>query len=234
MSTLPIAAGRGKPLAALLLLLPVPTLAVLAGMIWWPDTLLGKTLFGGAKIWILLLPLVWHRWVDNEPLSLSPARRGGWLAALATGIPIALLVYGAYLLVRHQGWIDPQMVRSRAELTGLANPAMYLAGALCWITVNSLLEEYVWRWFVQRQFERLIGGWAAVVASALGFTLHHVFALAAQFDWKITAVASAGVFVGGLVWGSLYLRYRSVWPCWLSHACVDLPIFVAGWQLIFG
>ena len=72
------------------------------------------------------------------------------------------------------------------------------------------------------------------MASACGFTLHHIFALWAQFDWRVTALASLGVFVGGLLWSWLYLRYRSVWPCWVSHAIVDVPIFVIGWWLIFG
>ena len=50
----------------------------------------------------------------------------------------------------------------------------------------------------------------------------------------ITVLASLGVFVGGACWSWLYLRYRSVWPCYVSHAIVDVPIFVLGYRLIFG
>ena len=63
------------------------------------------------------------------------------------------------------------------------------------------------------------------VASALAFTLHHVVALSAHFDGPLVPLASLGVFLGGLTWSFLYLRYRSVWPCYVSHAIVDLPIF---------
>ena len=71
-------------------------------------------------------------------------------------------------------------------------------------------------------------------ASAIGFTAHHVIALAAQFNWIVTVFASMGVFIGGATWSWLYKRYRSVWPGYVSHAIADIPIFVIGWQLIFG
>ena len=203
-------------------------------MFWLPESGVGQTLFILSKFWIVLLPLIWRKFVEKHPLSLSPAKHGGWIPALWTGIPIALMVYGAFLLVRQLGWVDEGMVRERAELTGLAKPAIFIGAALYWISINSLLEEYVWRWFVFRQFEKIMGGRLAVIASALGFTLHHIFAIAAQFDWKINLLASGGVFLGGVIWSWLYLKYRSVWPCWLSHAIVDVPIFVAGWLIIFG
>jgi len=222
-----------RPLLALLLLLPVPALGVAAGMFWWPESGLGQTLFLLAKIWVLALPACWRFKVEGLGFSWSPARHGGFVPAALLGSLIAALIVGAFLLVRDWGWIDPEMIRGRAQLTGLANRAVYIGAAIYWITGNSLMEEYVWRWFVFQQFEKLLGGRAAVVASALGFTAHHVVAMAAQFDWKVNAVASLGVFTGGLVWSWLYLRHRSVWPCWLCHACADVPIFVIGWLLIF-
>jgi hypothetical protein len=95
------------------------------------------------------------------------------------------------------------------------------------------MEEYVWRWFVFRKFETFAPGGIAIIAASLGFTAHHVIALAAQFDWRITVLGSVGVFIGGVTWSWLYLRYQSVWPCYLSHAIVDAPVFWIGYDLIF-
>lgn len=227
-------ADRTQAWVALLLLVPIPSLGTLAGMVWWPESGVGQILFGISKIWIVLLPLIWRKFVEKRPLSLSAAKDGGWAPALITGLAIAALVWGFFIWVRQLGWVDEQMVRESAERTGLAQRGVFIAASLYWITINSLLEEYVWRWFVFRQFEKLMGGKLAVVAAAFGFTLHHIFAVAAQFDWRITLLASSGCFVGGLIWSWLYLKYRSVWPCWLSHAIVDVPIFIAGWVIIFG
>lgn len=224
---------RRRALWALALILPVPSIGVLAGMLWWPESGVGQIVFGISKVWIVLLPLIWRRFVERHPLCGSPANHGGWAPALWTGFAIALVIFAVFLWVRQLGWVDEGQVRESAERTGLAKPTVFIGAALYWITINSLLEEYVWRWFVFRQFEKLIGGRAAAVACALGFTLHHVFAMAIQFDWRITLLASCGVFAGGVIWSWLYLRYRSVWPCWLSHAIVDVPIFGAGWMIIF-
>ena len=75
---------------------------------------------------------------------------------------------------------------------------------------------------------------AAVVASGLCFTIHHVLALRLQFDWNVTILASTGVFVGGTGWSWMYFKYRSIWPGYLSHAIVDVAVFGLGWVIIFG
>ena len=73
----------------------------------------------------------------------------------------------------------------------------------------------------------------AVLLSAVLFTLHHVIALRAQFDWLPAILASLGVLLGGVAWSWCYLRYRSVWPGYLSHLIVDVTLLWIGWQLIF-
>ena len=124
-------------------------------------------------------------------------------------------------------------MRTVPARTGLNHFEVYLAGALYWITFNSLTEEYIWRWFVFRKFEVLLGGKLAVPAAALAFMAHHVIVLAAQFDCPIALLGSLGVFIGGAAWSWLYLRYRSIWPGYVSHAIVDAAIFVIGYRLIF-
>ncbi len=225
---------RTRAIVALLLLLPFPSLGTAASMFWWPGTALGQALFLFSKVWVVILPLAWLWWVERSKLSWSPAQRGGFGLATLLGCLIAAIIVAAYFATRNLGWIDPALVADRARQTGLSHVGVYVAGALYWITLNSLMEEYVWRWFCFRQCEVIFGGIGGVLVSAIGFTLHHVIALAGQFTWPVTALASLGVFVGGATWSWLYLRYRSVWPCYVSHAIVDMPIFVIGYWLIFG
>ena len=223
-----------KPaLTALLLLVPAPSIGTAAAMFWWPELSVGKFLFLAAKIWMVTLPLVWLLLVERGSLSWSPPRKGGFIPAIASGILISIVIFIAYTVANHFEAIDPATVTESAARTGLNRPAIYIGGAVYWITVNSLMEEYVWRWFVFRKFEVLIGGKFAVMAAALAFTAHHVIALAAQFNGAITFLASVGVCIGGATWSWLYLRYRSIWPGYVSHAIVDLAIFIIGYRLIF-
>ena len=230
---------------ALALLVPAPTAAVVLGMIVWPGTV-GSIIFAALKVWLIGLPLLWLLRVDRQRLSFSPARRGGFAVATTLGFGIAAIIFGAYFLGQWlaqrypafaEVWIDPARVRAMAAETGLNDARLYLAGAAYWIVVNSLLEEYVWRWFVFRKCEQLApaaGGWLAVLLSALFFTLHHIVATSVQLGAFVAVIASIGELVGGAAWSWCYLRYRSIWPSYVSHAIVDVPVFVIGWWLIFG
>lgn len=227
-------ATRNHAWLALLLLVPIPTIGAAAAGFWWPGTNFGQGIFIASKLWLVVFPLVWWLKVEKGRWSWSPARKGGFGLAITLGLLVTAAIFGLYGLARHLGWFDPATVAESAARTGLDNQTIYLVGAVYWVTLNSLMEEYVWRWFVFRQCERLAGGLAAVFLSALAFTLHHIVALAGQFSWPMTILLSAGVFTGGAMWSWLYLRYRSIWPCYVSHAIVDMPIFIIGWWLIFG
>ena len=224
--------GR-KALLALLLLVPAQSIVTVA-FFWWSDTVAGKIIVVAGKLWLILLPVLWLKFVDRGQLSWSPPKLGGLRAGAVLGLAIAVLIFAAYAVTRHLGAIHPEKIADRAAQTGLNHFGVYLGSAMGWITLNSMMEEYVWRWFVFRKFEVLLGGKLAVPAAALAFTAHHVIVLAAQFDWPIAVLGSCGVFIGGAAWSWLYLRYRSIWPGYVSHAIADAAIFIIGYRLIFG
>jgi membrane protease YdiL (CAAX protease family) len=224
---------KGRAALALLLLVPFPSLGTAASMFWWPGTAPGYALFVFSKIWVVVLPFLWLLWVERGRVSWSPPRRGGFRVAAVLGLSIAGFILISYAAAKAWGCLDPAQIAARAKQTGLDHLGTYVGGALYWVTLNSLMEEYVWRWFCFRQCEVLFGGFLGLFASAVGFTLHHIIALGGQFSGPVTLLASLGVFFGGAVWSWLYLRYRSVWPCYVSHAIVDMPIFLLGYWLIF-
>ncbi|MBI4601780.1 MAG: CPBP family intramembrane metalloprotease [Planctomycetes bacterium] len=220
-----------KSLLALLLLVPAPSVGVLLAMRIAPGPV-GQAVYGLSKLWLLALPLLWLRLVEKSPVSFSPPRRGGFFFGIASGLLMGGAVVLAYLglggLV-----IEPETFRAEAVKNGIGTPGRFAALAAYLILVNSLLEEYVWRWFVFRRCEDLLPSGAAVAASAAFFTLHHTIALAIQFEWLVAALASAGIFAGAAVWSYTYGRYRSIWPGYSSHVIVDVAVLVIGWRLLF-
>jgi len=126
------------------------------------------------------------------------------------------------------------LVRQAARTMTLLSPPDYLLAAAGWTLVNSLMEEYVYRWFVLRQLRAVTTDLVAVLGSALVFTAHHVVAVSVYLTPALTVMASLGVFLGGAAWSWLYLRYRSIWPPWISHVLADVAVFVIGWHLLFG
>jgi uncharacterized protein len=229
-----------RPALALVLLVPVATIGSLAAL-WIAPGSIGKTVYIAGKVWMLLLPLAWMGFGRCHPGS---SLRRGWRAQLfpscslrgistgaGLGMAISLLVLGVYIVVRP--YIDPGPLRAAAATSGFGTLAAYLPLGLYLVLVNSLLEEYVWRWFVFRACESLSGGAAAIAAAALMFTAHHVVVLLAYFPAWLAAIASGGVCIGGVCWSWCFLRFRSIWPGYLSHAIVDLAILWIGWDLLF-
>lgn len=220
-----------KALIALALLVPAPTLGATMAM-WVAPGPIGKTIYFCCKCWILLLPVVWRMRVDKRPLSWSRPKRGGLAAGAIWGLTIAAAILVAFRLLAY-GQVDSSALHEIAKQNRFDRPAVYLAFAAYLTLVNSLLEEYVWRWFVQSRCAALLPARAAVALAALFFTLHHVIALRSYLPWGATMAASAGVFLGGILWGWMYQRYGSVWPGFVSHALVDVGIFAIGWVLLF-
>jgi membrane protease YdiL (CAAX protease family) len=130
--------------------------------------------------------------------------------------------------------MDLGPLREAVDEMGLGTSSTYLAAAAGWTLVNSLMEEYVYRWFVLTQSERLLSPTGAILASAAVFTLHHVIAVSQYLEPILSILASAGVFFGGVIWAWLYVRYRSIWPGWISHVLADVAVFGIGWWLLFG
>ena len=222
---------RSSAVTALLLLVPAPTLGVVAALHAAPGPA-GRLAFVAAKLWLLLFPAVWHLVVDRGRPSWSPPKRGGIGAGAATGAVMAAAVLVAFSAVV-RGQVDPALVRQAAAGMGLAGPAAFVAGAAVWTLGNSLVEEYVWRWFVFRQLEALLPGAASVVGSAALFTVHHTVAMAAYLGPAEVALGSLAVLAAGACWSWLYLRYGSIWPAWVSHVVADVAVFAVGWQVLF-
>lgn len=225
-------ADRRRALIALALLVPVPSLGTAAAMILAPGPV-GQTVFMAAKIWLLAFPAFWYLVVEGGTWSWSPPREGGLGVGLLTGL-VAGAVIGAAALVF--GIFDMDMGQLAGEVNemGLDSPRAYLLGALGWTFANSAMEEYVYRWFVFSQCERLMPRFAAILASAAVFTAHHTIALSTYLPIHLNALASLGVFLGGFLWAVLYSRYRSIWPGWISHIIADVAIFAVGWEVLFG
>ncbi|HTF87561.1 MAG TPA: type II CAAX endopeptidase family protein [Planctomycetota bacterium] len=222
---------RRRALIALLLLVPVPSLGIACEMIWFPGTL-GFSVLGATKIWIFGLPWFWTALVERRPIVVDrPTSRGlgiGWLTGIVGAIGVVVIFQ---LLLRQR--IDPAVVREMVSRNHLLSPGAYGLVAVYSCVFNSLLEEYLWRWFVLGKLEELMPRRLAVFASAAAFTLHHTLILATQFNTEIAVIGSIAVFAAGVTWSAIYSRTRSIWSAWLSHALIDVAVFWAGWQLLF-
>lgn len=182
------------------------------------------------KVWLITMPVLWLLYIDRGKLSWSPSSKKGILAGLLWSIPFAIIIFGTYLLAK--GNLDIEGAKKTIEETGLTSPAKFLFFASAMSLGNSLMEEYVWRWFVFSKFKVLVGVWPAIVLSAFFFTLHHVVIMWGFSSSWILFLSSFGLFSGAMIWAWLYNKYNSIWPGWICHVAADTAIMWIIWWIV--
>ena len=212
----------------------VPTISILFTLTYNDDEFTSQIFFIICKLWILLAPAYWYLRVEKNSPSMSLPSRDGMAVGGISGIIMSIIIIVMWLLFGDT--LDTDSMISELESTGLTKIRMYIAGMIYWIFLNSLLEEYVFRWFVTIKSIELLGSEdRAIIFSAILFTLHHAIALHYfGFVWWQIAMACFGLLSASAIWSWLYVRYRSVWVCWFSHAICDVAVFGLGYLIIFG
>ncbi len=224
---------RSSAAIAIALVAFVPSMSILYSLMMSQNEFHSQVFFMACKAWIFILPTYWYLRVEGNSLSKSLPDRDGLVMGSVTGVSMAIIILAVWLLLGHS--IDSSMMISKLEETGLTDVRLYVAGTIYWIFLNSLLEEYVFRWFITTKSIDLLGSESGAIAlSAVMFTLHHTMALHLfGFEWWQTVIASFGLLSAAAIWSWLYIRHRSIWVCWLSHAICDVAVFGIGYLIIF-
>ena len=235
METIPQASSKQKQLALLGLVLVAiaPTVSVITGFALKAG-IIAAFVFVFTKLWMFGLPALWYLKVEGGERSYSMPREGGWTISVLLGMGMIFVIAIAYFLLGDLV-LRSEDLHEILEPFGLTVPCKLAIGILFWIFINSVLEEYVFRWFITSKLEQILGGkWRPILLSAGIFTLHHTIALAFFIDPLGNALASLGVFIGGVIFSWIYVQYRSIWVAWVAHALADVAIFAIAWQLIVG
>jgi hypothetical protein len=224
---------RKQSLLAILLVCFVPSISVIFGIKVIDDELLAQIFFISCKLWIFIVPTLWYLRVENKSMSKVVPSKDGIRMGAITGVIMSIIILFTWFIF--ESTLDVNQMVGTLESKGLSNINLYIAGMLYWIFLNSLLEEYVFRWYVTTKSIILLGNEnTAIIFSASLFTLHHAIALHLfGFLWWQTALASIGLLSAAAIWSWLYIRYRSIWVCWLSHAICDIAVFGIGYTILF-
>lgn len=229
-------AGTLPKRAALLFAMLFPSLATYLYFVAFAGHPAMKIVFAAGKSAQFALPIVWWLLVERRMPRLFAGGTRGLGRGLALGALIAGCVLIAYAIAKTSGLLAgaPEAIRAKVVDIGASAPLAFLALALFYSILHSLMEEYYWRGFVFAELKAMIAPGAAVALSGVAFMLHHVILLWLYFrgTWWLIPVLAAGVAVGGALWAWLYRRSESLLGPWLSHLLVDAAIMAAGWDMI--
>ena len=185
--------SKHHPIVAISLVSFIPTISILFTLNYNDDELTSQIFFMACKLWLLIAPAYWFLRVEGREISRSPADKEGLAMGAITGLLMSAIIILMWYIFGDT--IDTEAMLTEMETTGLTDIRIYMAGMLYWIFLNSLLEEYVFRWFVTTKGIELLGSEiSAIILSASLFTLHHAIALHYfGFLWWQTILASFGL-----------------------------------------
>lgn len=217
---------------ALFLVSIMPTISVLFSFSWSESELQSQIFFIFAKLWIIIIPIYWIYRIEESRVSLGEINSKGMYQSIVSGILIFLAVGIIFLIVGDT--LDVDLMKQEIGGTGLLNPHIFLLGVFYWITVNSLVEEFVFRQFIGDRILEFTGRESVtVLLSAAIFTLHHTVLLGYYFEPWQNVISSIGIFIAGAIWSLLWLRHRSLFVCWISHAIADVAVFGIAYVILF-
>jgi len=171
---------------------------VVGGVPFWLDHLLFM-----VTLMVVVWGLIGFLLLGPRGLSLGkPERpREAWLAGLVSGLGLTALVMaalaslGALVFEPHPNW-----------------PVLFAN------FVSNFYEEFIFRGAILGLLLAVMGRqrtWPAALISAVLFCQGHL-----QYPPALLAT----VLVAGLVWAWMTIRYRSLWPAWVSHTLADTII----------
>ena len=231
--------SRSRPLLALVLLIPVPSIGVLAnGLLSESNTaslaFLGLAIWAICKVWIFVFPVIWHVKIDGRNKGYSLLSEGSgfrpWVEGFGLGLVLSLILVVTFLIA--QPFLDIENLGASIRAVGLDSWSMVIPAILFWVFINSVMEEYVYRWFITEQASSIFNDnpIKSGAVSVLSFTLHHVVAVALVAPIWMAFLAGCTVGFGGIAFSWLYHRHESIWPAWACHAVLDVVIFGGvGW-----
>ena len=105
-------------------------------------------------------------------------------------------------------------------------------GAAYHVVINTLVEEYYWRWFFFSRLRAFMPSTPAILLASLAFTLHHSFA----FWWNggtggALVAGIVAVTLAGAVWARLYERGRGIFAPWISHMITEIALLTIAYDL---
>ena len=168
---------------------------VVKGVPFWLDHLLFM-----VTLMVVVWGLIGFLILGRRGLALGPPQRPreAWLAGLVSGLGLTALVvavlaaFGPVVMEPHPNW-----------------PVLFAN------FVSNFYEEFIYRGVILGLLLMVLDrrhSWLAALVSAVLFCQGHL---------HYPAPLIAPVFVAGLTWAWLTIRYRSLWPAWVSHALAD-------------
>jgi len=148
--------------------------------------------------------------------------------AILGSLGAIIIILGAFFVFNGFGLIDFELMKlslAKINVTSLTYPFVALAIVL----INPFLEEYFWRGFVFREFNKYSTGyWTGIL-----FAIHHTIMILSWFNWWQLIIIPVFLGIVGIGFNWAYKKTESIYAMWIVHTVADLVIVSIGFIMIF-
>ena len=214
-------------LTALILML-LPAVAVYVGLILLHSIFATYILFYGVVC--LAVPLldrvVFHRQTLKEFFRFIGLKNKGksLLPGLLIGSTFLMAIYLFFITLSRQ-LIDPLSMTDTLNRWNVDSGNLFVF-LFIMIVGNSILEEVYWRGYVFSRLINLTRPWNTVLLTALFYTSYHLITTITLFSLAHGLLLSSVIFLAGVFWAYLRIRYESIIPAVISHLLADLGLML--------
>lgn len=149
--------------------------------------------------------------------------------SITLGIVVFAIIIVIYAIVKQYIHIDILIQEFEGKYKISKDNIIYYG--LYMTFINSLLEELFFRGFIFLNIKKLNYKKCAYIISSLAFAIYHIANFQNWFSVTLFLLASAGLFIGGIIFNYLDDKPNTFFNSWFVHICADLAIILIGFRL---
>jgi membrane protease YdiL (CAAX protease family) len=214
----------------------VPFAASLFYFVFFSEHYFARVVYGAAKAFTVVWPAIAVWFVCRATLPRIDLRARKHRKAIPLGIlsgtAFLIVILGVMQTSLGQVVADSsEVIRHKAQELGISQYFWPLAVFLS--LVNSLIEEYYWRWFVFGHLREVVYPYLAHALAGISFAAHHVVVTTQFFPVSWGLVLGGCVGAAGVLWSVMYHRQQTLVGVWISHLIADVGIMWIGYNILF-
>lgn len=174
-------------------------------------------------LFFLFLPLIFLKLQNEAVLADAFAfEKKNAFQLLGLGLGVYAVIMLAFFLTR--GIFDYAALVDSLSSDQNVSPESFIWIALYISFCNSLLEEFLFRYFAFIKLSKYTKKKFAYIFSACLFALYHVAMIGGSFPFPLLLLSLVGLAIGGAIFNAVDDRSGSFYDSWVIHMFADFAI----------
>ena len=173
---------------------------------------------------LVLFPIIYIYWTRDNFMenTFDKLFKNNKLLTVFFSISCFLTIFISYIVLNNLLYLNSMSLDLKEKFKIYEHNIIYYGVYI--VFINSLIEEFFFRGFIFLNLKKKGRIKLAYIISASAFTLYHISAFVAWFNFNLFLLMIAGLFIGGLIFNYIDSKSNSILNSWIVHIFADLAI----------